>query len=110
MEDQNAIKSQLGDLIRITEVVKNHQDHISRIINKFDSCEKRLGKTENAVSVMQGKASGTNSFVAWIAAFASAFLIAMFINANTPAKGAVMPQKEQKVFEQKATKKKDDEQ
>lgn len=99
MEDLSAIKFQMGDLIRTTQIVEGHQKQIAHIVSKFDSCEKRLGKTENAVSVMQGKERGTADFFKWSMALVSAFLIALYLNSTKPANGAIL-HKEQKVVKQ----------
>jgi len=106
MEDQTAIKNQLGDLIRTTEIVKGHQAQIDRIVNKFDSCESRLGKAENAISRRIGKEHGTADFLKWSTALVSAFLIAMYLNSSKPASSAVL-HTEQKALIHKVIKEKD---
>lgn len=106
MEDLAAIKSQMGNVIRTTQIVKGHQEQLTRIVNKFDSCEKRLGKAELSIATNTGKASGNTNFAMWVAAFASAFLIAVLIINMKPATGAMI-HKEQKALVTEIVKVKD---
>jgi len=106
MEDLTAIKNQMGDVIRTTQIVEGHQEQITRIVNKFDSCEKRLGKAENSISRRIGKEHGTADFLKWSTALVSAFLIAMYLNSSKPASSAVL-HTEQKALINKVIKEKD---
>jgi len=105
-EDLRLIKSTLNVVVRLEETVKHHHETLTRIVNKFDSCEKRLGKAELSIATGSGKATGTNNFAMWVAAFASAFLIAILISNMKPANSAAL-HTEQKALVTKVIKSKD---
>lgn len=91
MEDLSSIKESLQVIVRLEEKTTNINNTLTRVVNKQDDLDRRIIKAEIALAGRAGTATGNNKFIMWVAAFISAFLIAMYINSSKPAIGAVMP-------------------
>lgn len=91
-EDLRSIKKVLSVIVRLEEKVKHHHETLTRIVNKFDSCEKRLGKAELSIA---GGAVTDNNFYAvmkWGGAIVAAVIISLIITsaAGKPLKAAIV--------------------
>lgn len=91
-EDLRSIKKVLSVIVRLEEKVKHHHETLARIVNKFDSCEKRLGRAELSIA---GGAVTDNNFYAvmkWGGAIVAAVIISLIISSavGKPLKAAVI--------------------
>ena len=89
MEDLAAIKESIGTVIRTEETVRIQQKQLAAIFKKLDIHETRLAVNETAITGNATNSSNMKSAVGWLAAFASAFLIAVYLSNAKPVKAAI---------------------
>ncbi len=90
MEDLSSIKESLQVIVRLEEKTSNINNTLTRVVNRLDDHERRLGKAEIALAGRAGTAKGHNNFVMWVTALASAFLIAVYLTNSKPANSAIL--------------------